>query len=78
MSLGLSFLLGFVTSSVCYFIVGLWWPIAILVGGLAWLAFGFFGVKMDSAFTLMSGALLVFCISFLGMIMMAMNQLSSL
>ena len=78
MSLGLSFLLGFVASSICYFIVGLSWPIALIVGVFAWLAFGFFGVKMDSAFTLISGALLVFCISFVGMIMMAMNQLSSL
>ena len=78
MSLGLSFLLGFVASSVCYFIVGLSWPIALIIGVFAWLAFSLFGVKMDSAFTLMSGALLVFCISFVGMIMMAMNQLSAL
>ena len=78
MSFGLSFLLGFFASSICYFIMGLSWPIALIVGSSAWLAFSFFGVKMDSAFTLMSGALLIFGISFAGMILMSINQLSSL
>ena len=78
MTIGLSFLLGLVAGSVSFYMLGLWWPVALLVGLVAWLAFGLFDVKMDSAFTLMAGALLIFCVSLSGMIMRADSQLSGL
>ena len=78
MTIGLSFLLGLLAGSVSFYMLGLWWPIALLVGLVAWLAFGLFDVKMDSAFTLLSGALLVFCISVSGMLMRANEQLGGL
>ena len=78
MTIGLSFLLGLVAGSVSFYMLGLWWPVALLVGLVAWLAFGLFDVKMDSAFTLMGGALLIFCVSLSGMIMRADSQLSGL
>jgi len=78
MTVGLSFLLGLVAGSVSFYMLGLWWPVALLVGLVAWLAFGLFDVKMDSAFTLMAGALLIFCVSLSGMIMRANDQLSGL
>ena len=78
MTIGLSFLLGLVAGSVSFYLLGLWWPVALLLGLVAWLAFGLFDVKMDSAFTLMAGALLIFCVSLSGMIMRADSQLSGL
>ncbi len=32
MTIGLSFLLGLLASSVSYFMLGLWWPVAVVVG----------------------------------------------
>ena len=52
MTIGLSFLLGLLAGSVSYFMLGLWWPVAVLLGLFAWLAFGLLEVKMDSTFTL--------------------------
>ncbi|MEE2615630.1 MAG: cbb3-type cytochrome c oxidase subunit II [Verrucomicrobiota bacterium] len=78
MTIGLSFIMGAVAGSVAYFMLGLWWPVALVVGIVAWLAFGLFGLKMDSTFTLMSGAILVFCVSLSMMIMRSSEQLSSL
>ena len=78
MTIGLSFIMGAVAGSVAYFMLGLWWPVALVVGILAWLSFGLFGVKMNSTFTLMSGAILVFCISLSVMISRSSEQLSGL
>jgi cbb3-type cytochrome oxidase cytochrome c subunit len=78
MTIGLSFLLGFLTSSVSYFMLGLWWPVAVVVGLFAWLAFGLLDVKMDSTFTLLGGLLLVFCVSLSAMVFRASDQLSGL
>ena len=57
MTIGLSFLLGLLAGSVFYFMLGLWWPVAVLLGLFAWLAFGLLDVKMDSTFTLLGGML---------------------
>jgi cbb3-type cytochrome oxidase cytochrome c subunit len=78
MTIGLSFLLGFLASSVSYFMLGLWWPVAVVVGLFAWLAFGLLDVKMDSTFTLLGGLLLVFCVSLSAMVFRASDQLSGL
>ena len=78
MTIGLSFLLGLLASSVSYFMLGLWWPVAVLLGLFAWLAFGLLDVKMDSTFTLLGGMLLVFCVSLSGMVLRATDQLSGL
>ena len=78
MTIGLSFIMGLVAASVSYFMLSLWWPVAIILGLAVWLAFGLFGLKMDSAFTLLSGAILVFCISLSVMIMRSSDQLSGL
>jgi len=78
MTIGLSFLLGLLASSVSYFMLGLWWPVAVVVGLFAWLAFGLLDVKMDSTFTLLGGLLLVFCVSLSAMVFRASDQLSGL
>ena len=78
MTIGLSFILGLLASSVSYFMLGLWWPVAVLLGLFAWLAFGLLDVKMDSTFTLLGGMLLVFCVSLSGMVLRANDQLSGL
>ena len=78
MTIGLSFIMGLVAASVSYFMLSLWWPVAIILGIAVWLAFGLFGLKMDSAFTLLSGAILVFCISLSVMITRSSEQLSGL
>ena len=78
MTIGLSFLLGLLAGSVSYFMLGLWWPVAVLLGLFAWLAFGLLDVKMDSTFTLLGGMLLVFCVSLSGMVIRANDQLSGL
>ena len=78
MTIGLSFLLGLLAGSVSYFMLGLWWPVAVLVGLFAWLAFGLLDVKMDSTFTLLGGMLLVFCVSLSAMVLRAGDQLSGL
>ena len=78
MTIGLSFLLGLLAGSVFYFMLSLWWPVAVLLGLFAWLAFGLLDVKMDSTFTLLGGMLLVFCVSLSGMVFRANDQLSGL
>ncbi len=78
MTIGLSFLLGLLAGSVSYFMVGLWWPVAVLVGLFAWLAFGLLDVKMDSTFTLLCGMFLIFCVSLSAMVFQANDQLSGL
>ena len=78
MTIGLSFLLGLLASSVSYFMIGLWWPAAVVVGLFAWLAFALLDVKMDSTFTLLGGLLLVFCVSLSAMVFRASDQLSGL
>ena len=78
MTIGLSFLCGLLASSVSYFMLGLWWPVALLVGGFAWLAFGLLDVKMNSTFTLLGGMLLIFCVSLSAMVLRANDQLSGL
>ena len=78
MTIGLSFLLGLLASSVSYFMLGLWWPVAVVVGLFAWLAFGLLDVKMDSTFTLLGGLLLIFCVSLSSMVFRASDQLSGL
>ena len=78
MSIGLSFIMGAVAGAIAYFMLGLWWPVALVIGLLSWLSFGLFGVKMGSTFTLMSGAILVFCISLSVMISRSSEQLSGL
>ena len=78
MTIGLSFLLGLLASSVSYFMLGLWWPVAVVLGLFAWLAFGLLDVKMDSTFTLLGGLLLVFCVSLSAMVFRASDQLSGL
>ena len=78
MTIGLSFIMGAIAGSVSFFMLGLWWPVSLLVGLVAWFAFGLFSLKMDSAFTLMSGAILVFCISLSVLIMRSSDQLSGL
>ena len=78
MTIGLSFLLGLLAGSVSFFMLGLWWPVAVLVGLFAWLAFGLLDVKMDSTFTLLGGMLLVFCVSLSAMVLRAGDQLSGL
>jgi cbb3-type cytochrome oxidase cytochrome c subunit len=78
MTIGLSFLLGLLAGSVAHFMLGLWWPIAVLVGLFAWLAFGLLDVKMDSTFTLLSAMILVFCTSLSAMVLRAGDQLSGL
>ena len=78
MTIGLSFLLGLLASSVSYFMLDLWWPVAVVVGLFAWLAFALLDVKMDSTFTLLGGLLLVFCVSLSAMVFRASDQLSGL
>jgi len=78
MTIGLSFLLGLLASSVAHFMLGLWWPVAVLVGLFAWLAFGLLDVKMDSTFTLLGGMILAFCVSLSAMVLRASDQLSGL
>ncbi|MEE2947046.1 MAG: cbb3-type cytochrome c oxidase subunit II [Verrucomicrobiota bacterium] len=78
MTIGLSFLCGLLASSVSFFMLGLWWPVAVLVGLFAWLAFGLLDVKMNSTFTLLGGMLLVFCVSLSAMVLRANDQLSGL
>ncbi|MDP7585576.1 MAG: cbb3-type cytochrome c oxidase subunit II [Verrucomicrobiota bacterium] len=78
MTIGLSFFLGLLASSVSYFMLGLWWPVAVVVGLFAWLAFGLLDVKMDSTFTLLGGLLLIFCVSLSAMVFRASDQLSGL
>jgi len=78
MTIGMSFLCGLLASSVSYFMLGLWWPVALLVGGFAWLAFGLLDVKMNSTFTLLGGMLLIFCVSLSAMVLRANDQLSGL
>ena len=78
MTIGLSFILGLLASSVSYFMLDLWWPVAVVVGLFAWLAFSLLDVKMDSTFTLFGGLLLVFCVSLSAMVFRASDQLSGL
>ena len=78
MTIGLIFLLGLLAGSVSYFMLSLWWPIAVLGGLCAWLAFGLLDVKMDSTFTLLGGMILAFCVSLSAMVLRASDQLSGL
>ncbi|HAH99262.1 MAG TPA: hypothetical protein DCO70_07985 [Verrucomicrobiales bacterium] len=78
MTIGLTFLFGLLAGSVSFFMLGLWWPIALIVGLFVWLAFGLLDVKMDSTFTLLGGMLLVFCMSLSMMVLRASDQLSGL
>ena len=78
MTIGLSFLLGLLAGSVSFFMLGLWWPVAVLVGLFVWLSIGLLDVKMDSTFTLLGGMLLAFCVSLSAMVLRANDQLSGL